>query len=115
MKRFHHYIDLFINYKKAQWYGIQSSQFDLLIGDVHRLKGNFLRAQWYYKKAMWKDPQSAYAYNNLGSLYAEGGQFDKARHCWEKTLVLDPENDAARSNLLRLNGNEEKAQAIDNK
>ena len=102
-------------YKKAQWYGIQSSQFDLLIGDVHRLKGNFLRAQWYYKKAMWKDPQSAYAYNNLGSLYAEGGQFDKARHCWEKTLVLDPENDAARSNLLRLNGNEEKAQAIDNK
>jgi len=73
----------------------------MLLGNVHRDRGNSSEAVRYWQQALRMGPPRPDVYEGMAMIAMEKGQYSKAVDFWRKTLTLNPQAVGLRSSIAQ--------------
>jgi tetratricopeptide (TPR) repeat protein len=73
----------------------------VLLGDVHRRRGNTDQSVSFWEKALQMNPGRADVYTRLAQLAFDKDEYEKAIHLWRKALEISPTTGRAHADIAR--------------
>jgi tetratricopeptide (TPR) repeat protein len=73
----------------------------VLLGDVHRRRGNIDQSVGLWEKALQKNPNRSDVYDRLAKLAYETDEYEKAIGLWRKALEIDPAMPRAHADIAK--------------